>query len=219
MLKFPFFHRTHAESEWIAAQLRTSRYIRALWAAASSAQRRDPEFLILLAQCAWVNNPDASDESRIRWRNARLAHWAELEDPATDDELVAALVKRLTLTPTRAKWLVASDSGITRYYPPLRPAFEKRIRTHAKDVAAIFRAAARPEPDTGAKAAVITRRLLALPEIEAPAGGHSSILNGLSPALACLDPQLWLATRELPAEAWQADDDLDSDRRTSRVLR
>jgi asparagine synthase (glutamine-hydrolysing) len=31
--------------------------------------------------------------------------------------------------------------------------------------------------------------------------------------------ELWLATRELPAEAWQADDDLDSDRRTSRVLR
>jgi hypothetical protein len=189
MVKLPDFHRTPREDEWVNWQLQTARYVRTLWAAASPNQRRDPEFLLMLARCAWVNNPDGSDEARISWRNAKLVRWAGLPESADDNELVSRLARRLKLAPARAKWLVSNDSGITRYYPAFRPAFDRQIRKHAAAVAAAFRAVAASAPDPAAKVGKVARMVLALPEIRVPAGGRSALLNGLSPVLACVDPQ------------------------------
>lgn len=189
MVKLPDFHRTSREDKWVKWQLHTARYIRTLWAAASPKQRRDPEFLLVLARCAWVNNPDGSDEARIRWRNAHLARWVGLTETANDAELVARLAGRLKLAPARAKWLVSNDSGITRYYPTFRPAFDRQVRKHAAAVAAAFGAVAASSPDTAAKVGKVARMVLALPEIRVPAGGRSALINGLSPVLACVDPQ------------------------------
>jgi len=189
MLKFPHFTRTRSDEDWVAWQLQTANYILTLWRAASTKQRSDPEFLLVLARCAWVNNPEGSDEARVRWRNAHLARWAGLSEAVSDGELAARLAQRLHLPAHRAKRLVRTDSGITRYYPTFRPAFDTQVRKHAHSVAAACRLASPPRGDSTAKAAAVTRRILAIPEITVPAGGTSSVLNGLSPLLACLDPQ------------------------------
>ena len=189
MLKFPHFNRTRREKDWVNWQLHTARYIRTLWAAASRKQRSDPEFLLVLVRSTWLNNPEGSDAARMIWRNAHFARWAGLPGGAADEELASRLAQRLKLKPARARWLVSNDSGITRYYPTFRPAFDRQVRKHGAAVAAIFRTVSRTAPDSTKKVDEVARMALALPDIKVPAGGYSAMLNGLSPALACLDPQ------------------------------
>lgn len=89
MLTFPYFARTRRDEDWVDWQ--TANYIRTLWRAASAKQRTDPEFLLVLAR------------------------WAGLPETASDGDLSARLAQILRLTAARAKWLVRTDSGITRY--------------------------------------------------------------------------------------------------------
>ncbi|MFN2400647.1 MAG: hypothetical protein ABR543_18720 [Gemmatimonadaceae bacterium] len=67
MHKLPHFDRTRRDDQLVTWELHTARYIRTLWAAASAKQRAEPEFLLVLARCAWVNNPEGSDDARVRW--------------------------------------------------------------------------------------------------------------------------------------------------------
>lgn len=189
MLKLPYFHRTKAETRWVRSELRTAHVVRTLWEAASPTQRRDPGFLALLARCAWVNRPQGSDEASRRLRNQHLAEWLGLSEADSDTELALEVAKALRLSPALATRLVRTHSGITDYYKPLRPAFLERINEDSDRIAIVFGLAAKPAVDPAKKAREVTRRVLAMPLLRAPAGGLSSMLNGLSPVLACLDPQ------------------------------
>src|SRR6476659_915151 len=116
MLNLPVFRPTNGQRIWVANELRTSRWVQLLWGASSSAQRRDPDFMMLLARSAWVNRGEAAGEPERLLRNRFLAAWLVIKEPVDDDDLQATLARKLRLLPSEARWLVSTSSGITHYY-------------------------------------------------------------------------------------------------------
>lgn len=85
--------------------------------------------------------------------------------------------------------MVRMRTGISHYYPPLRPGTLKLVRKKSRLVAEACRLAFSSMADPAEKARRVVKVLMNLGEIPTPQGGRISALNGLLPALACLDPQ------------------------------
>lgn len=181
------FKPTQDVSNWIANEKRAATAIRLLWDYSSTADRRDPEFLCLLASFAWVNGTHGPDDASRRWRNKNLAAWIGLNGNVTDATLKAALVRKLGLSVGQAHWLVSSILGFSHYYKVFRTAFARHVSRHRDKIATVFDLVSRPSAQPSQKVYAAARQLLAIPRFKVPRG-RSSVINALSPALACLDP-------------------------------
>lgn len=187
MPKLPDFEPNRFQQKWIDDEHVTAKIIQLLWRHASKADRGNPEFLKVLIRSSWVNH--GSDEACRSLRNRHLAQWLGLSATATDEELVVALSERLGMTARYARWLVNTPSGITDYYKPYRPVFLNCVTKHARTIASAFRLVSGHEPDAEFKTERVARLIFDLPEFRTPNQGYASMMNGLAPVLACLDPQ------------------------------
>ena len=188
MPALPTFKPTKRQQLWIDDEHRTAKLVQMLWQHGSMADRNNPAFLMLLIRCSWVNG--GSYEACREWRNEHLAEWLGLRRDAPDKDISAALRKRLSMSTSEAKWLVDTPSGITGYYAAHRTKFLKQVRKNAKTIRKAFVLVSNSRgADVEKKIEQVASLILKLPLFSIPSGGKTSMMNGLSPVLACLDPQ------------------------------
>ncbi len=84
---------------------------------------------------------------------------------------------------------MATPSGITNYYKSLRPGFLEQVDRHAGAICKAFTMVSMKSTDVETKIANVANRVLTLSDFTTPRGGTTSMMNGLAPTLACLDPQ------------------------------
>lgn len=186
-LALPHFKPSRRDREWVSVEIKTAQFLRSLWGAANNRQRRDAEFVSLLVRCGWTNllaNGAGWESTRI-WRNENIADYLQV-DYESDQQLAADLSAAFPRL-KQARRLLMTHTGITHYYTPLRPETIEFVEHHAKRIAAAFAIAASSKlrPRDKIKRAVRMIEGLGLIDIRAR---KISPLNGLSPALACLDP-------------------------------
>lgn len=186
MLKFKMFKPNAYQRAWVEAETRTATWIRTMWQAVPPEGRLSADLLIALSRSAWVNGDD-EEESRRLLRNRYLAKWLGVTDDEAD--LVRGLTQATSLVPSRARRLLRTPSGITRYYAALRPAFERHVRRHVTEIHGACTMVAERVPNTSDKVQKVARILCDIPKFRAATGGETSILNGITPLVACLDPQ------------------------------
>lgn len=187
MHKLPFFNPNGGQRQWINDERQTARLIQLLWRHASTADRKNSAFVTLLIRCSWVNG--GQPEACRKWRNKHLARWLGLAPDAQDGVIVSKLRGRLNLSPREANWLVHTPSGITAYYKAQRPVFLKQVVTHARTIRKAFALVSTSRQDVEQKIEEVGSLIFNLPKFRTPNKGFTSMMNGLAPVLACLDPQ------------------------------
>jgi hypothetical protein len=184
-MSLPLFDRS-AHDEWVTAELNTARLIRALWANATAAQRRDPDFIAVLVQCGWTNVRNGVGlEATRKWRNDKIAQY--LGVPLGSESQLAKELKAQFPRLDRPFALLKQDTGFTRYYDPFRPSTLRFVRRHADLIAKAFALAATRKLIATAKVALVLSTIAGLPLIRCY-GKTVSVLNGITATLACLDP-------------------------------
>ena len=191
-LGLPRFNPSAEQREWVENEIETARLIRirALWDGAGR-KRRDPGFVSLLVQCGWTNvgKDGCFLEATRAWRNKKIAgylHVPYTPDKESDKQLareLASAFPRLRRTDT----LVGVHTGISHYYKALRPATLAFVDAHAAPISEAFKLAASERLDTAVKIEWSVNLILSLGPIKVH-GAEISPLNGLTPTLACLDP-------------------------------
>lgn len=164
--------------------------IRALWIAAGRQQRRNAAFVWLLVQCGWTNaGPKGKGrESTRRWRNRNIAEFLHISY-SSDEQLATALSKALPrLNRATAKRLLRTQTGITHYYNAFRPATGKFVKENAPSIWAAFERVSSMGQPVDKKILDVAAAVENLGQIKA-AKRRVSPFNGLTPVLACLDPQ------------------------------
>ena len=185
-LGLPKYEPSEKQQRWVASERRTANLIQSLWAAAGRERRREPAFLCLLVQCSWGNH--GRPESTRQWRNQKIAEYLKAEYPS-DEQLADALSCRLkSLAVSKSLSLLKSQTGITDYYPPFRPATLKFVRQHSGFVALAFKRVNAVSPIVTDKIRQVATLIENLGDIVA-SGRHISPFNGLTPVLSALDPQ------------------------------
>jgi len=188
-LGLPRYRATERQKKWLAGKKRTAQLIQSLWRAASNTQRKQPAFLSLLTQCGWTNvgNKGKGRESTRRWRNRNIAE--DLHVPyQSDAELATALHKKLPhLTQGEAARLIASETGITHYYKAFRRATVRFIKVNSSLVHTAFRRVSTDTSQIERKISGVGRLVERLGDVRA-ANRKIAAFNGLTPVLACLDP-------------------------------
>ncbi len=188
-LRLPIYHRNQDQQRWVASKLRTANLIRSLWSAASPKQRREPAFLCLLVQCGWTNAGGAKGrESTRKWRNRAIANFLKVAY-RSDRQLATDLLSRLpALNSSKALSLLKAHTGITHYYNAFRPATLRFVKQNSEYIEGAFRKVAAAPADRGSKVVRVADLIASLGDIRA-AKRRISPFNGLTPTLACLDPQ------------------------------
>ena len=176
------FAKSRWHDKWVSDSNHTHELIRALWKSAPKVQRKDPNFLILLMTLAWTNERKKRHgrDSTLIWRNRNIATYLT----CASDQLVGEISNEFPdLERKAAANLLARHTGITNYHHPLRPATISVVRQKAPIVAAMFRKVASKSKPEESKIRFVVHRIASLGTIRG-----TSLLNGLSPVLACLDP-------------------------------
>jgi hypothetical protein len=153
---------------------------------------RHPNFLCLLVQCGWTNvgrNGKGRESTRL-WRNLRVAQYLHVPNKdKSDEELAIALSKACPrLTQKIARRLLKTQTGITHYYTAFRPGTLKFVKSNSKAVRLAFEQVASSTSQVDKKISDVAAFLEKLGTIKA-AKRTVSPFNGLTPVLACLDPQ------------------------------
>ena len=119
-----------------------------------------------------------------RWRNRNIAEYLQVSYES-DDQLAREVARAFPRLKQPEK-VLKTNSGITHYYRPLRPATLGFVANHADQIGRVFSqiSANSIKGDSGIRRAV--KMLTDLGHIHA-LGRAISPLNGLTPALACLD--------------------------------
>jgi hypothetical protein len=189
MIDLPEFIPTNKESSWIASHRDTARLLKNLWGAASRIQRRDPDFLSALLRATWVGSHHPTDRTRLT-RNRYFARWLGIPENSAAQELEIALCQRLPrLKRSVGREFVRTSTGVTLYYGAARPATVRLVRVHRAIVGRAFELVSQTHQSVEDKVYEVAELLGTIPRISMPNGGTMSPYNGLSPALACLDPQ------------------------------
>lgn len=188
MLNLPTFKPNRQEKLWLAHEQETAKLIQLLWRHGSKSDRRSPGFLELLIRSSWSNG--GGDEARRKLRNQYLATWLGLSRKAAGDDIATALTSRLCLSVRDARWVVSTPSGITDYYKANRTVFMRHVSKHAQIISKAFYLVSERSSDIEAKIENVIELILGLPTFISPNKGRASMMNGLAPVLACLDPQL-----------------------------
>lgn len=190
-MRLPSFKRTRDQLRWVEGEKNTAKFIRSLWTVATQDQRRDPGFLCFLIQCGWTNGRKSQTDADCtrRWRNQRLAEFLDIKH-VPDSELADELSWRFTgLSRGTAGRLVRMRTGFAHYYAPLRRATLQLVGRKPRLVAEACHIASSRSADPSDKVRRVVQKLLDLGYIRTPQDGKILALNGLSPTLACLDPQ------------------------------
>lgn len=187
LLKFPEFRPNQYERDWVLGELQTARVIRMLWTNTAARDRSDPNFLAVLTRFSWINQAESDGESTRLWRNRHLAAW--VDSSAEGSELARALSSRTRLSLTEARRIIGTSTGISHYYTALRPGALRAIRRHTGTIHSALEQVAQKSPDAVKKVGEVAAAIVALPPFRGPAGRSGSLLNALTPLVACLDPQ------------------------------
>lgn len=190
MLNLPVYHATNAQKESVEGKRRTAKFVTSLWKAADKKQRGDPAFLCLLTQCGWTNRAEVRGPETTRlWRNRRIAKYLGGTYKSDDDELARRLCKALPRLPLQtARGLLGANTGVTHYRNSFRTATLNLIEHKPEVVRRAFEKASTVNQPAEQKAFVIASAIEGLGTIKV---GKTpvSMFNGLTPILACLDPQ------------------------------
>jgi len=185
-LNLPQFNPTAPQRLWVNGEAQTARFIAALWSAGGQKQR-DPGFISLLARCAWTNvrEDESGWESTRIWRNQNIADYLGVEY-ASDAQLAEGMSGAFPRL-KRVQWLLGTHTGITHYYKALRTETIAFFETHAQHISKAFSIVASTRVPPLTKIARAVNLIDGLGAIRIR-GLDISPLNGLTPALACLDP-------------------------------
>jgi hypothetical protein len=189
IMSLPVFKPTAEEREWVKKDRDTALLIRSLWEAASGPQRRDPKFLWLLVTLGWTNETENGGyESTRSWRNDNLADYLDV-DYKTDLSLAEALSRKFPkLARSQAIRLVATYTGITGFFKPLRPNTHRYVLRNASKLSTLFIMVNSRKLSPQDRIRTVADQLAKMPMFSTPSGGTASPFNPLSPVLACLDP-------------------------------
>jgi hypothetical protein len=189
MIEVPRFEPNLKQREHIRHHRETARIIRELWSAASPKIRSDVGFLAALMRATWVGSHEHSDAARLT-RNRYWGRWLGVLDWRDEHKLADALQRKLpALSGARSRRIVGTHTGMTLYYTAVRPNTISFLKRHRKAIAGAATRVAAVEPHAVQKVRTIARILEALPRIRMPRGGQIPCFSGLTPFLACLDPQ------------------------------
>jgi len=185
--KMPVFNR-RKYLEWVTSERSTAKYVQIIWNALNEKQKKDPKILVFLTQCGWINKPQDYKESTRRWRNHNLAELLgnDYVDDATLE--IALLDKWPKMNEKSARWIIKTSVGITHAYKPYRPGTIKYIHEHAVNINRAFHFVSEKSADAENKIRKVFNAIGRDLYIETPSGGYTSIINAISPVLACLDP-------------------------------
>lgn len=182
-IELPQFAPNEKQREWVQTEKDTARFIQTLWNAADG-KRQNADFISLLVRCGWLN--DGKDwESTRRWRNRNIADYLQVVYES-DDQLSRDLARVFPRLKQPAA-LVQTNTGITHYYRPLRPATLEFVASHFEQIARAFRQVSSARNKTDDDIRQVVKIITGLGFIRT-LGREVSPLNGLTPTLACLDP-------------------------------
>jgi hypothetical protein len=182
-IELPQFAPNKKEREWVQTEKDTAQFIQTLWNAADE-KHRNADFISLLVSCGWLN--DGKDrESTRRWRNRNIADYLQVAYKS-DEQLSQDLARTFPRLKQPAR-LVQTNTGITHYYRPLRPATLEFVASHFEQIAKAFRQASSTRNKTDDDIRRVVKIITDLGFIRT-LGREVSPLNGLTPTLACLDP-------------------------------
>ena len=189
MPKLPLFKPNDEAQRWVKNERTTAKVIQILWRHGTNKDHSDPNFFKVLIRCSWVNSNEGSDEALRKRRNLDLASWLGLDANATDELLAASLHQRRGISSKDANWLVATSSGITHYYTAFRTEFFQQVDAQAQRLGKAFRLVTQTQDDVERKIEQVAKLVVGMTPFNTPNGGTTSMMNGLAPVLACLDPQ------------------------------
>ena len=173
----PVFRKTPYTTKLLERKRDTAQFIRSIWEGGSS-YRRDPLFLSFLVRCGWNNDRHgARRAATLEWRNRHFADFLHLAGAGTSD-LAEGLGERLPSVKKKAWKLLKMQTGITRCYGAVRKATLDFVESEPKKVALAFEKAASSLPP---EQKILQVLKLIDPKIK-------TLLNGITPTLACLDP-------------------------------
>ena len=185
-LSLPQFNPSDPQRQWVNGEAQTARFVSALWRAGGRKQR-DPGFIALLARCAWTNvrGDESGWESTRIWRNQNIADYLGVE--YVSDKQLAEVMSRAFPRLKRVQWLLGTHTGITHYYKALRTETIAFVESHARQISKAFSLVASTRVPPLTKIARAVNLIDGLGPIRIR-GLDISPLNGLTPALACLEP-------------------------------
>lgn len=188
----PQFEPNDKEKGGIKNEIKTAKFVQYLWNKTSPSDHADPKFLKMLIQSTWVNGKGHGDALR-RWRNKHIASWLGFPK-ITDEELAKVLSKKLHISVKEARKQLRTDTGITHYYHPFRKKFLTRVDKNSVDIRKAFQLLASNKQkyieETIRNVAELIFKLHKFPipkKKNQKKQGSTSMMNGLSPALACMD--------------------------------
>lgn len=188
----PIFLKDRKDLKWLAQENRTADFIRFFWRAAGRKERHSADFLSFLISTAWNNKGEFQHPGTSRyWRNSNLAKYLVCEWGGDKSILANAVVKHWPeLNITAVKSQLDAPTGITHYYNPLRPKLLSFVKKHVGVISLAFNIVSLPSRKPEKKILAAMKLLDGLPKIKGYTGDETSVLNGITPALACLDPNM-----------------------------
>ena len=162
----------------------TADLILKLWRAGRT-RRKDREFLATLVRCGWNNESKRKGgKSTIRWRNSHIVDGFGFHAVRDDDDLANRLA-RFKSFKKDAKKFVRIQAGVTHCYGAVRSETLSLLENQPGLFTKAFSEVAKrgsPEKKIARVMKLIDKKLTT------QQGRQIYLQNGLTPALACLDP-------------------------------
>jgi hypothetical protein len=189
-LGLPRYSNNKDQQRWVKRKVQTSEFIQVFWRAANRTQRADPPFLRLMIQFGWTNQskkrPDP--EPTRRWRNHLIAVY--LKVPGARDEQLEIAISRAfpQISRKKASALLSSKTGVTHYYTPLRTAILNLVSKNPSIIRRALEVVSSKRKDQRAKVQGGAELIEKLGFFKVGRRRRVSPFNGISPTMACLDP-------------------------------
>ncbi len=174
---------------WVKHEIRTANILSTIWKSASHDEKNNPDFIFLLIQLSWCNTVNGKySKSTIEWHNKAIAKYFNY-NYVSKNHIVKCIIKHWpTIIEDHAKNILENVYGITHYYRAYRTIAKQYIKRNIKNISRIFFLVSRKTKNPSEKIKKIMKIADNLPLLKTPRNSKSSILNALTPALACLDP-------------------------------
>ncbi|MFA5031438.1 MAG: hypothetical protein WC614_00315 [bacterium] len=173
----PKFNREKHKKD-VEREIETAKYLKMFWNTLTEKEKAEPEILTFIVQCGWLNHKKG---------NEILARYLGEKDSNTKFLSKAIHKKWENISENDANNLL--ELGITNYYTAFRPNTTKYICNNTEKMSKVFTIVSSKTNNTEDKIKRIFKVFGKEPlYIATPNGGDSSILNAITPAMACLDP-------------------------------
>ncbi len=186
----PVLKKNGEKQRWINHENRTAAFIRFFWHAASADERKSFAFLSFVIKAGWNNGNELKHPgTSIGWRNNNLAEYLNISWNGEQTQLIDSVVRHWPHLDSKVvKAHLDAPTGIVGYRKPFRPKLIAFLRRHLKPISQAFGIVSSSSGDPRQKVYRAMKLLDALPLMPAYNGGETSVLNGITAALACLDP-------------------------------